>query len=43
MMHYYLQKGFDIYKLLSLSFSEKMFYYASMHTALEESKINWGE
>lgn len=35
-MHYYIQKGFSLEYLLNLSFSEKMFFTASMEKALEE-------
>lgn len=36
MLHYYTQKGFKLNYLLNLSISEKLFYFASMETALKE-------
>ncbi len=38
MLHFYLQKGFDLDKLVNLSSMEKVFYYSSMELALEEKK-----
>jgi len=36
MLHYYLQKGIIPEQILSRSYTEKLFYYASMSKALEE-------
>lgn len=36
MLHYYLQKGITPGKILSQSYTSKLFYYASMKKALEE-------
>lgn len=36
MLHYYLQKGIAPEEILNRSYTERLFYYASMSTALEE-------
>lgn len=35
-MHYYIQKGWDAEKFLSLDLESRLFYAASMQMALEE-------
>jgi hypothetical protein len=35
-LHYYIQKGWDAEKFLSLDFESRLFYTASMQIALEE-------
>ena len=43
MLHYYLEKGHGIRELLSLSWTERMFYIASMEVTGEEMKEAYGE
>lgn len=41
MIHYYLQKGHDIDKLLNLSENERLFYAASILVEKEEQAKQW--
>ena len=36
MLHYYIQKGWDAERFLSLDLESRLFYMASMQKALEE-------
>ena len=43
MLHYYLEKGHTLKSLLNLSFTEKLFYIASMELTGEEMNEAYGE
>ena len=38
MLHFYLQKGITPEYILNLSLEERLFYFASMETAIEERR-----
>lgn len=41
-MHYYIQKGWDAERFLSLDLESRLFYTASMQLALEEQACMFG-
>lgn len=43
MLHYYLEKGHSLKSLLNLSYTEKIFYIASMEVTGEEMKEVYGK
>lgn len=42
MINFYIKKGYDIEKLVNLSFYEKIFFIEAMKLEFEEDKKKWG-